>query len=122
MAQNVAVGRSFGTPYERNGALVIPVAFVMGGGGFGEGPTKPPETGRTRKAIEVTKGEPADAAPPTGTGGGFGGLVFPLGAYVVKDDQVRWVPAYATSLMILAGLGVLRALLGAVRLRRRRRT
>ncbi|HEY5437758.1 MAG TPA: hypothetical protein VIJ99_02530, partial [Acidimicrobiales bacterium] len=37
--ENISVSRAFGTAYERDGVLVIPVALVAGGGGRGEGPT-----------------------------------------------------------------------------------
>jgi uncharacterized spore protein YtfJ len=124
MAENLSVRRSFGAAYERDGALIIPVALAAGGGGGGEGPIKPPTAKEARATKEV---EPArDAAPdtqtPTGTGGGFGGLVLPLGVYVVKDDQVRWVPAYDVTLIVLAGLSVVRVLLSLVKGSRRNRT
>ena len=34
----------------------------------------------------------------------------PIGAYVVKDDQVRWVPAVNATLIALASLGTIRVL------------
>ena len=43
-------------------------------------------------------------------GGGFGGLVLPAGAYVVKGDQVRWVPAVDVTIVVLASLGLVRVL------------
>jgi hypothetical protein len=46
---------------------------------------------------------------------GFGGLVLPMGVYVVKDDQVRWVPAYDATLIVLAGLSVVRVLLSLMK-------
>jgi uncharacterized spore protein YtfJ len=112
MAENLSVRRSFGAAYEREGLLIIPVAYVAGGGGGGEGPIKPPAAGQT-PAIETAKpanGPPPDGQPPTSTGGGFGGLVLPMGVYVVKGDQVRWVPAFDTTLIVLASLSVMRAL------------
>jgi hypothetical protein len=53
-------------------------------------------------------------------GGGFGGLVLPSGAYVVKGDQVRWVPAIDTTIVVLASLTLVRAL-ARTWIRRRRR-
>jgi uncharacterized spore protein YtfJ len=119
IAENVSVRRSFGAAYEREGVLIIPVAFVVGGGGGGEGPVKPQATGHSR-AIETA--EPANGASqqPTGTGGGFGGLVMPMGVYVVKGDQVRWVPAFDTTLIALASLSVMRVLVGLLKNGRRR--
>jgi uncharacterized spore protein YtfJ len=123
MAENLSVRRSFGVAYERDGALIIPVAFAAGGGGGGEGPIKPPTTkeARATKTVEPAKDAPPDLQTPTGTGGGFGGLVVPLGVYVVKDDQVKWVPAYDVTLIVLAGLSVVRVLLSLLKGNRRNR-
>jgi uncharacterized spore protein YtfJ len=122
IAENLSVRRSFGAAYEREGLLIIPVAFVAGGGGGGEGPIKPPATGHA-PALETAKpanGAPPDGPPPTGTGGGFGGVVLPVGVYVVKGDQVRWVPAFDTTLIVLASLTVVRAFIGVWKNGRRR--
>ena len=43
-------------------------------------------------------------------GGGFGGLVMPIGAYVVNGDRVRWVPAVNATVIVLAGLATIRLL------------
>jgi hypothetical protein len=43
-------------------------------------------------------------------GGGFGGLVLPAGAYVVKGGQVRWVPAVDATIVIMATLSLARVL------------
>ncbi len=43
-------------------------------------------------------------------GGGFGGLVLPSGAYVVKGDQVRWVPAVDVTIVVLVSLSLVRVL------------
>lgn len=117
MAENVSVRRSFGAAYERDGALVIPVALVAGGGGGGEGPMNAQAT----KSVEPAKEATPDAQTSTGRGGGFGGLVLPMGVYVVKDDQVKWVPSYDATLIVLAGLSVVRALLSLLSVGRRHR-
>jgi uncharacterized spore protein YtfJ len=86
----MTVKRVYGEPYERNGITVIPAAMVMGGGGGGEG--------------EQEEGQ-------KGSGGGFGLRARPVGAYVVKGDQVRWQPAVDVNRVILGGqLVVLAAL------------
>jgi uncharacterized spore protein YtfJ len=121
MTENLSVRRSFGTAYEREGVLIIPVALVVGGGGGGEGPLDPATTGKA-PAIEAAPAPALKPAgpPPTGAGGGFGGVFLPMGVYVVKGDQVRWAPAYDANLIILAGLSVLRLVVGLWRGRRRR--
>jgi hypothetical protein len=55
----------------------------------------------------------------TDAGGGFGGLVMPTGAYVVKGDQVRWVPAVDVTIVVLASLSLVRVLARAWSRRRR---
>jgi uncharacterized spore protein YtfJ len=74
--------RVYGEPYERDGVTVIPAAAVMGGagGGGGEGPN----------------GE-------TGGGSGFGLRARPVGAYVIRDGEVRWEPAFDLNRAVLLG-------------------
>jgi uncharacterized spore protein YtfJ len=125
-ADNLSVRRAFGTAYEKDGMLIIPVAIVVGGGGGGTARTRrdhpaaglgsPPEEGDT--AHDIT---PQDSGR-TEVGGGFGGLVLPSGAYVVKGDQVRWVPAVDVTIAVLASLSLMRMLARTwTRQRRRRR-
>ncbi len=124
-ADNLSVRRAFGTAYEKDGMLIIPVAIVAGGGGGG--------TARTpRGNLAASPGDPPgeDAAAHdaalqdsgrTEVGGGFGGLVLPSGAYVVKGDQVRWVPAVDVTITVLASLSLVRVLARAWSRRRQRR-
>lgn len=70
----------FGEPYERNGVTVIPAATVMGGGGGGDG---------------------GDNAGNTGSGGGVGLTARPAGAFVIKGDDVTWMPAFDLNRVIL---------------------
>ncbi len=66
----ITVKRVYGEAYERNGVTVIPAAAVAGGAGGGSG--EGPEAGQS------------------GGGGGFGLAGRPVGAYVIRGDQVRW--------------------------------
>ena len=96
---SMTVKRVYGEPYERNGVMVIPAAEVMGGGGMGTG-------------------DQPDGS--TGGGGGFGLRARPVGAYVVRDDQVSWQPAFDLNRVILGCqlLGLAAILLTHRRLRR----
>ena len=67
----ITVKRVYGAPYEREGVTVIPAATVAGGGGGGGG----------------------ERSGETGEGGGFGIGARPVGAYVIRGDEVRWEPA-----------------------------
>jgi uncharacterized spore protein YtfJ len=80
----------FGTPYEKNGVTVIPAARIMGGAGGGEGQVP----GKTEDGSET-------AALPTGSGGGFGVSGQPTGAFVIKGDDVKWVPAVDVNRLML---------------------
>lgn len=98
----LSVGRAFGTPVEHAGTVVIPVAWVAGGGGGGAGDQE---------------GD-AGAKKATGRGGGFGGVTWPLGAYVVKDGAVRWVPATDATRIVLGVLVIVRLIVKARTARR----
>jgi uncharacterized spore protein YtfJ len=120
VSQNFSVTCAFGTAYEKDGTLVIPVALVTGGGGGGENSpaTSPPASSDIDKLNESLEGGPAKGQSEMGAGAGFGGAVLPLGVYVVKGDQVSWVPV-VNVVSVIAGLCVLR-LLGIMGKRKRR--
>ena len=103
--ENLSVSRAFGSAYEKDGVLVIPVALVAGGWGGGEGPTVPGTASHDddAEASDERQGE-------MGSGSGFGGVVVPVGAYVVKDEQVRLVPAVNVTVIVIAVLCAIRLL------------
>ncbi len=117
VGNNLSVGRAFGAAYERDGLYVIPVAFVAGGGGGGERPS-----GAASSKDTADDGDENIDESPQGSGAGFGGVVFPVGAYVVKDDDVRWVPAVNVTLLGLVGLGLIRFIVkSSIKSRKHRR-
>jgi uncharacterized spore protein YtfJ len=77
----MTVKRVFGDPYEKGGVTVIPAARVQGGAGGGSG--------------EAPDGKGG------GTGSGFGVNARPVGAYVIRDDEVLWRPAVDVNRVIL---------------------
>ncbi len=79
----LTVKRVFGEPYEKNGTTVIPVAKVQGGAGGG-------------------MGEDAEGAQK-GSGTGFGVSARPVGAFVIRGDQMTWRPAVDVNRIILGG-------------------
>ena len=113
-SDSLSVRRAFGTAYEKDGVLIIPVAVVAGGGGAGTGHSRH----RDRAASPDTQPGRGPSAPGTTpqdsgnaeTGGGFGGLVLPVGAYVVQGGQVRWVSAVDMTIALLASLSLARML------------
>jgi len=106
--ENISVSRAFGSAYEKDGVLVIPVALVAGGAGGGEGPSTPGDASHDDGEPEAL--DDHRAKQETGSGGGFGGVVIPVGAYVVKDEQVRWVPAVNVTVIVIAALLAIRLL------------
>jgi uncharacterized spore protein YtfJ len=117
VAQNLSVTRAFGTAYEKDGSMVIPVALITGGGGAGEGTNGAASTSND-DAQTLDDALPGD--PAGGSGGGFGGMVMPVGVYVVKDEKVRWIPAVNVNLIIVVVFITLRMILRA-RFRAQRR-
>jgi len=136
---HLSVSRAFGAAYEKDGSLIIPVAFVAGGGGGG-GTDEPPIHDEHRyvnvdeddledlddlQDLDDEEFEPIDEGhhhpPLSGSGGGFGGVVMPIGVYVVKDDQVRWVPAINMTFIAISALGLLRVLVRSTSKRHSRR-
>ncbi len=77
----MTVKRVYGDAYEKNGVTVIPAARVQGGagGGGGEGP----------------QGQGG------GSGSGFGMNAKPVGAFVIRGDDVAWRPAVDVNRVIL---------------------
>jgi uncharacterized spore protein YtfJ len=73
----VTVRRVYGKPIERGDVTVIPAAAVQGGAGFGAG--------------VAPDGE--ESGPGSGSGAGWGIRARPVGAYVVRDGEVRWESA-----------------------------
>jgi uncharacterized spore protein YtfJ len=79
----LTVKRVFGDPYEKNDLTVIPAAKVQGGAGGGDG--------------EGFEGEGRSS------GSGFGGSARPVGAYVIRGDEMTWRPAVDLNKVILGG-------------------
>jgi uncharacterized spore protein YtfJ len=75
----LTVKRVFGEAYEKDGTTVIPAAAVRGGAGGGGG----------------------ESPDGSGGGSGFGLTARPVGAYVVRDGEVRWQPAVDVTRVIL---------------------
>ena len=124
-SDNLSVRRAFGTAYEKDGTLIIPVAMVAGGGGGGTSRTRRGNSA-ARPGTSPEEDATADGATPQDSGpmdagGGFGGLVLPSGAYVVKGDQVRWVPAVDVTIVAVASLILVQVLARTWARRQRRR-
>ena len=83
-AFTIAGKQVFGEPVAKDGLTVIPVAKVSGGGGGGgaQGFPETPAPGGAGVAVEAR----------------------PAGAFVIKDDQVTWMPAFDLNRAIAGGV------------------
>lgn len=79
----MTVKRVFGEPYEKNGVTIITAAGISGGAGAGSGE--------------------APGGQGEGSGGGFGLVARPVGAFVIKGDEVSWQPTIDINRAILGG-------------------
>jgi uncharacterized spore protein YtfJ len=95
----ISVKRVFGDPYEKDGVTFIPAAKVGGGAGGGGGEGEDPNGGGRGK----------------GSGSGFGLSGRPAGAFVIRDDEVRWQPATDVNRVILGAQVIALAALLTVR-------
>lgn len=86
----MTVKRVFGDPIEKDGLTLIPAARIRGGGGGG--------------------GDNAGNG-----GGGFGITARPVGAYVIRNGEVRWEPAIDATR--LGTMGMLTAIIGLLVIR-----
>ena len=77
----ITVRRVFAEPYVQEGVTVIAAAKVSGGAGGGGG---------------------QDQEGQSGEGGGFGIQGRPVGAYVIKNGQVTWMPAVDVNRVVTA--------------------
>jgi uncharacterized spore protein YtfJ len=102
--KTLGVRRIYGEPYEKNGVTIIPAARVMGGAGGG---------GATEMSGTDSTG--AGGIPATGNGVGFGMTGRPVGAFVIKGDEVKWIPAVDVNRVVFGMQVVLVVLLFVMR-------
>lgn len=120
----LTVQRVFGDAYERDGALIIPVATLWGTAGAGWGSGSGDLDTRRREEPDAGAHSPAGSGEGFAGGGGFGLRVKPLGVYVVDDRGTRWQPTLDLNKAILGGqvvAVVLAVVVGWTIGRRRRR-
>lgn len=75
----------YGDPIEKDGTVLLPAAWVAGGGGGGS--------------------EPGDEPGSERGGGGFGLFARPAGSWVVTAEGAKWVPAVdLTVIIVVSGM------------------
>ena len=112
--------RVFGEPIDRDGVTIVPVMRLLGGAGGGRGEENASLGGAAGAAdTSAAGGDDAPSEPAAGLQGaaasfgvGFGVKASPAGVYVIKGDDVRWLPAVEPErLAFIAGTIVVIALL-----------
>jgi uncharacterized spore protein YtfJ len=97
IGEHAHVNRVFGEPIVRDDVTIVPVAVVAGVGGEGSGPEE------------------------NGQGYGFGVTSRAIGAFSIRKEQVRFVPALDLRTLVLTGLAAFALVTRAVHGKRRRR-
>jgi uncharacterized spore protein YtfJ len=92
----LSVRQVFGEPVERDGVTVIPAATVIGGGGGG-----------------AQLAQDGEVDPQSGAGAGWGGLMWPAGAFEIRGDRVTWRPAIDLTRVLVMALVLAIALVRA---------
>jgi uncharacterized spore protein YtfJ len=102
----LTVRRAYGPSYDHDGVLMVPVAVVAGGAGGGTGGFP---------AVGDAAGTGASGPTEESAGGGFGGFVYPVGVYVVRDGKVRFRPTVDIPFVAVWSLLLLRFAFRVVR-------
>lgn len=87
VVDSVEARKVYGTPIERDGMTVLPVAKIRSGGGAG---------GSHASGHDGQQGS-------EGEGGGMGVAAKPLGVFVIREGKVQWQPALDLNKVILGG-------------------
>lgn len=77
----------YGEPVDRDGVTIVPAARVSGGGGGGGG---------------VAPDDEARNGQSEGSGMGFGLRARPAGAWVIKEGDATWKPAFDLGRVLMA--------------------
>lgn len=93
LIQRMGVHAVFGEPIQNDDLIVIPVADVRFGMGYGSGKTEKPAAD-------------AETANEQGYGGGGGGMVRPRGVIEIRGSDVRYRPLIQANALALAGMAL----------------
>ncbi|PTL83606.1 spore germination protein GerW family protein [Vitiosangium sp. GDMCC 1.1324] len=84
-----SVRRVFGDPIQQGAVTLVPAAWVSGGGGGGGGEGT------------AAEGEERTGGAGRGYGSGFGLRARPAGAFILRNEKVRWMPAVDVNRIVL---------------------
>lgn len=97
MVERLGAAAVFGEPTTQNGVVVIPVAQVQMGFGYGGGYGRGPEASPASEAA-------SEAGSGGGTGGGAGGRTIPRGFIQITGDEVKFQPITDDTRIPIAGI------------------
>lgn len=89
----------FGEPVREGETVIIPVASVNYGFGYGGGSGRP--------SVPVDTSDEEAAPVEGGSGGGGGGAVKPLGFIRIRGDDVQYEPMMHPQVISLAGIAMM---------------
>ena len=99
----MSVRRVYGKPVEHDGVVVIPAASLIGGGGGGSGDAGAAHAEELDVDGHAPGADVGDVAPATGSGGGYGLIARPVGAYVLRDGEAHWRPSFDVNRFVFWG-------------------
>ena len=97
MVERLGAAAVFGEPTNQNGVVVIPVAQVQMGFGYGGGYGRGPEASPASAAA-------SEAGSGGGTGGGAGGRTIPRGFIQITGGEVKFQPITDETRIPIAGI------------------
>ena len=86
LVEHLGAGAVFGTPVENNGGVVLPVAQVHFGFGYGGGYSP------SQSNDEAASSSERESSEDSGGGGGAGGRIVPRGYIRMTGDEVKYEP------------------------------
>lgn len=107
MIESVRPDAIFGSPVEREGAVVIPCAEVMTGFGMGGGSGIGPATAPATRQAESGATPASTVSSGGGIGGGGGAQGRPVAVIVVSQGHTRVLPVVDVTKLMIAGLTTL---------------
>lgn len=98
MIERLGASTVFGVPMNQDGIVVIPVAQVQMGFGYGGGYGRGPEGSKAEPGVT------GEAGAGGGTGGGAGGRTIPRGFIQIAGGEVKFQPITDETRIPIAGI------------------
>lgn len=104
LVDNIGVKSVFGEPIEEDGVVIIPVAQVEYGFGYGGGYGNNPNAGEIEDGADQEAADEEQPGEGGGGGGGAGGRATPRGFIRITPEGVNYEPISDNDRVPLAGI------------------